>query len=206
MSSYYNKYPKKITFSEVEDDSLPEDLEKGDLILISHIHKDHCKEVTIDRLRHEKTLVLTPKKYKKEVSDHIKIVTPKSKYNFENIWIETVDAYNTPEGHSTKKVHKKGDCIGFIINMEHKRIYFAGDTDFIPEMKDIKDIDVALVPIGGTFTMDIDEAVEAAISVKPKCALPIHHLKADPLEFKMKVEEKTAIKVIVLDIGEEYIV
>lgn len=204
MSTYYIKYPKKIIFSEVEDDSLPEDLEKGNLILISHIHKDHCKEITIDRLSNENTIVLTPKKYRKEVNDRIKIVTPQSKYYFENILIEIVDAYNTIEGNSTKKVHKKGQCVGFIINIDNKRIYFSGDTDFIPEMKDIRDIDIALIPIGGTFTMDINEAIEAAISVKPKFVIPIHHLKADPLEYKMKLEGKTDINVIVLDIGEEY--
>jgi L-ascorbate metabolism protein UlaG (beta-lactamase superfamily) len=205
MSTYFKKYSKKIIFSEAEDDSLPEDLEKGDLILISHIHKDHCKEVTINRLSDKNTIVLTPKKYKKEDSDKIKIITPESQYHFKDILIEITSAYNTSEGNSTKKVHKRGSCLGYIINIDNKRIYFSGDTDFIPEMKDIKDIDIAIVPIGGTFTMDIYESMEAVIAIKPKCVVPVHHLKSDPFEYKRKLEEKTYIKVIVLDIGEEYV-
>lgn len=201
MSTYFSKYGKKIIFSEAEDDVLPGNLEKGDLILISHIHKDHCKEVTINRLSDRNTVILTPKKYKSEADGRIRIIAPGSEYRLGNISVEIVNAYNTTEGASTKKVHKKGECVGFIINIDNKRIYFSGDTDLIPEMKDLSDIDVAIVPIGGTFTMDVNEAVEAMLSIKPKMAIPVHHLKADPAEFKMKLRE-TGISVMVPDIGE----
>jgi L-ascorbate metabolism protein UlaG (beta-lactamase superfamily) len=203
MSTYFKKYDKTIVFSEAEDDCLPGSLEKGDIILISHIHKDHCKEVTINRLSDENTLVLTPRKYKKEVDDRVKIVIPGSRYRFQDVFIEIVNAYNTDDGNSTKKVHKKGECVGYVINIEDKRIYFSGDTDFIPEMKDIRNIDIAILPIGGTFTMDMNTAIEAVLSIKPKCVLPVHHLKANPMEFKMQLKEKTDTNVILLDIGEE---
>lgn len=204
MSTYFVKYNKKVIFSQAEDDCLPEDLEKGDLVLVSHIHKDHCKEVTIHRLSSNKTVIFTPKKYTKEMDRRIKVVMPGSTYHFQNIIIETTHAYNTDEGSSTKKVHKKGECVGFIINIDDKRVYFSGDTDSIPEMKDIKDIDIAILPIGGTFTMNADEALQAVLTINPKFVLPVHHLKADPLLFKKKLEEKTDIKAIVLNIGEEY--
>lgn len=204
MSTYYSKYPKKVVFSKAEDDSLPEGLEKGDLILISHIHKDHCKEITIDRLSNENTIIMSPKKYKSEVDNRINVVASGDKYQFENTLIEIVDSYNTSKGNSTKKVHKKGQCVGFIINIDNKRLYFAGDTDFIPEMRDMKNIDIAFIPIGGTFTMNINEAIEASILMKPRYIVPIHHLKADPLEFKSKLEDKIDIAVIVLGTGEEY--
>ena len=74
--------------------------------------------------------------------------------------IKVVDAYNTPQGSSTRKLHKKGNCVGYVITIEGKTIYHAGDTDFIPEMKELGKIDVALLPIGGKFTMDIEEAVK----------------------------------------------
>lgn len=202
MSTYFRKYSKKIIFSGEEDDALPENLEKGDLILISHIHKDHCKEVTISRLSDKNTLILTPKKYKKEANDRIKIITPGSEYLFGNASVEIVNAYNTSEGRSTRKVHKKGECVGFIINIDNKRIYFSGDTDLIPDMKNIRDIDIAIIPIGGIFTMDIEEAIEAMICIMPKMVIPVHYLKVNPLEFKMKLE-KVDIDVIVLNIGEE---
>jgi len=101
-------------------------------------------------------------------------------------------------------VHHKGDCVGYLITLKGKTIYHAGDTDFIPEMKELRDIDVALLPIGGTFTMDIQEAVEAAIAINPYVVIPMHHLKANPQEFKKKVEAKTNIKVVPLKIGEVY--
>ena len=88
--------------------------------------------------------------------------------------------------------------------MKGKTIYHAGDTDFIPEMKELSDVDVALLPIGGTFTMDIQEAVEAAIAIKPKIVIPMHNFKADPKEFKDKVEARSDIKVVPLKIGEVY--
>ena len=88
--------------------------------------------------------------------------------------------------------------------MKGKTIYHAGDTDFIPEMKELRDIEVALLPIGGAFTMDIQEAVEAAIAIKPTIVIPMHNFKSDPQEFKDKVEAKLDIKVVPLKIGELY--
>ncbi len=202
MSTYFKKYNKKVIFSEMEDDALPEELEKGDLILISHIHKDHCKEVTINRLSDKNTMILTPKRYKKEMSDNIRIIAPESKYQFNNISVETVNAYNTSDGDSIRKVHKLGECVGFIITIDNKRIYFSGDTDLIPDMKNISNIDIAIIPIGGIFTMNINEAIDAMLSIKPKIVIPVHHLKENPLEFKAKLEKK-GIDVLVLDIGEE---
>lgn len=202
MSTYFKKSNKKVIFSELEDDVLPEKLETGNVILISHIHKDHCKEVTINRLSDKNTIILTPKRYKKDVDDNIRIITPESKYQLDNITVEIVNAYNTSEGASTRKVHKRGECVGYIINVEHKRIYFSGDTDLIPDMKDISNIDIAIVPIGGIFTMNLNEAIEAMLSIKPKMVIPVYHLKENPLEFKTKLE-KMGIDVLVLDIGEE---
>lgn len=91
-----------------------------------------------------------------------------------------------------------------MITLEGKTIYHAGDTDFIPEMRELGAVDVALLPIGGTFTMDIQESVEAAIAIKPKIVIPMHNLEADPQEFKDKVEVRSDIKVVTLQIGEIY--
>ncbi len=163
-----------------------------------------AKRLTINRLSNKKTVILTPKRYTKGIDERVKIVTPESTYYFHDILIETINAYNTDEGSSARKVHKKGECVGFIITIDDKRIYFSGDTDSIPEMKDIKDIDIAIVPIGGTFTMDINEAFQAILTINPKFVIPVHHLKTDPLCYKKKFEENTDINVIILDIGEEF--
>jgi L-ascorbate metabolism protein UlaG (beta-lactamase superfamily) len=73
-------------------------------------------------------------------------------------------------------------------------------------MKEIRDIDIAIVPIGGTFTMDINEAFHAILSIKPKFVIPVHYLKCDPFSYKRRFEEKSDINVIVLNIGEEFVI
>ncbi len=90
------------------------------------------------------------------------------------------------------------------MTVEGKTIYHAGDTDVIPEMGELGAVDVALLPIGGTFTMDTQDAVDAAIAINPGIVIPMHYLKADPEEFKNKVEARSDIKVVPLRIGEVY--
>ncbi|MEN4017342.1 MAG: MBL fold metallo-hydrolase [Methanobacterium sp.] len=207
LKTYFKDYPEKIEFSTWPDeiDGLPEkDLEKADLILITHHHKDHCKHVTVKRLKNDKTVILAPEICKKELKGKFKVVKSGEEINFEDIKIKVVDAYNTPEGHSTKKFHKKGEGIGYLIKVEDKTIYHAGGTDFIPEMNDFEDIDVALIPIGGTFTMDMGEAVDAVLAIKPRFVIPMHMKDADPEEFKKLVEEKSDVKVLPLEIGGIY--
>ncbi len=206
LRTYFTNYPKKIEFSRWPDliDRLPEELEKGDVILVTHHHKDHCKSVTVNRLRHADTLVVAPKRCVKELGKDIKVIGSGEEITFGDIKIKPVEAYNTEEGNSIRKVHHKGYGVGYLITVEGKTIYHAGDTDFIPEMRELGAVDVALLPIGGTFTMDIQEAVEAAITIKPKVVIPMHRFKADPQEFKAKVEARADIKVVLLEIGEVY--
>jgi L-ascorbate metabolism protein UlaG (beta-lactamase superfamily) len=94
--------------------------------------------------------------------------------------------------------------MGYILDVEGKTLYHAGDTDFITEMKELGNIDVALLPIGGTFTMTISEAIKAALVIKPKVVIPMHPMRADPQVFKNKLEVQSDIKVEVLQIGEVY--
>ena len=101
--------------------------------------------------------------------------------------------------------HPKGFGVGYIITIDGKRIYHAGDTDFIPEMRELKDIYLALLPSGGTYTMDNSEAAEAALAIKPKVVIPMHRWDTDPNEFRRRVEAGSReIKVVLLSPGEEY--
>ncbi len=176
------------------------------MILITHDHKDHCKKVTVNRLRHPDSLIVGPKGCTKELGKDIKVIEPGKEMTCGGIRIRAVEAYNTEQGSSTRKLHRKGNGVGYLLNTEGKRIYHAGDTDFIPEMRELEDVDVALIPIGGKFTMDIRDAVKAIIAINPKVAIPMHmhHLKADPYEFRTSVETKSDIKVVPLQIGEVY--
>jgi len=208
MRTLFANYPKKVEFSRWPDpiDGLPEkDLEKADVILITHHHKDHCKMVTVERLKKKDTLIIAPKRCLKELGEDVKVIGPGEEISFGNTRIKVIEAYNTPEGNSTRKVHKKGKCVGYLISMAGKRIYHAGDTDFIPEMKKLGRVDVALLPIGGTFTMDVEEAALAALAIKPKIVIPIHFIeKGNTKEYKKKVEAISNVKVVLLEIGENY--
>lgn len=206
LSKYYTKYPTKIDFTKWPDpiDGLPDkDLEKADLILITHHHKDHCKAVTVNRLKNSDTLIIAPKACEKELGDNIKFTRPGDRIKFGKIEIETTFAYNTENGSSTQKVHQKGKCVGYLLNINGARIYHSGDTDLIPEMKNLEKVDVALLPIGGVFTMNIQEAVQAVDTIKPKVAIPMHNMKVSLNEFKQKAET-IGISVIVLGIGEVF--
>ncbi len=206
LRSYYTHYPHRIEFSRWPDpiDGLPEKLQKADLILVTHDHKDHSKDVTVNRLRRKRTLVVGPKRCIKNLGKDIRVVGPGDVLSFQNIEIKVVHAYNTAKGSSTRKVPHKGNGVGYLITLEGKTIYHAGDTDFIPEMNQLGRVDLALLPIGGTFTMDLAEAARAARALSPAVVIPIHRAKTDPWEFKKKVEARTNIKVVTLQIGEVY--
>jgi len=207
LRKYYINYSKKIDFSSWPNpiDGLPEkNLEKADLILVTHHHKDHCKAVTVNRLKKSDTIIVAPEICCKELGKNIKTIKPGEKLKVGKIEVKATFAYNTKEGSSTKKVHKKGECVGYLIKINSKIIYHAGDTDFIPEMKEFRKIDIALLPIGGIFTMNIEEAVDAVNALKPKTVIPMHNLKANPNDFREKVEVKSDTEIIFLKIGETY--
>jgi len=206
LRTYFTNYPKKIEFSKWPDpiDGLPENLPKADLILVTHDHKDHCKDVTVNRLRRTDTLVCGPARCLKKLDKDLMVVKPGQKLDFNKVKIRVVDAYNTQQGSSTRKVHHKGNGVGYVLSIGGKRIYHAGDTDLIPEMKTLGGVDLAMLPIGGTFTMDTKESVEAALVIKPNAVIPMHCKKADPLDFKFRIEARSDIKVVNLSAGEAY--
>ncbi len=123
MRTYFTKYPKKIEYSRWPDpiDGLPEELEKADVILLTHHHKDHCKSVTVNRLKDADTLVVAPKRGINELGKDIHVVAPGDEIPFGDIKINVVDAYNTEQGSSTRKVHHKGNGVGYLIPWKAKR-------------------------------------------------------------------------------------
>lgn len=193
----FDKYPKKIIFSHYPDpmDGLPEaDLPKADIILVTHNHQDHIKTATLNRLVKKDTLIFAPSKCAELIGRPFEEVKPNEERKVEEIKIKAVYAYNTPTGHSTRKVHHKGECVEYLLTIDGKTIYHAGDTDVIPEMKELGKVDMAFLPIGGTFTMNIREAAQAASIIKPGIVVPMHFLKAKPDAFKKEVKNAVVLK------------
>ncbi|MEM0353119.1 MAG: MBL fold metallo-hydrolase [Archaeoglobaceae archaeon] len=170
---------------------VPEGLEKADLILVTHDHFDHLDIKSIKRLSKADTSIVTPKGCFIEGYDTCSLDEGEERI-VKDVKIKTVPAYNV-----NKPFHKKGG-VGYIVEIDGVRIYHAGDTDRIPEMKNIE-VDVALLPIGGTYTMNVSEAVEAAWDIKAKVYIPMHYgaipnTKADPEEFRLRVPKAAVLK------------
>jgi L-ascorbate metabolism protein UlaG (beta-lactamase superfamily) len=179
--------------------------EKADLILATHSHSDHCDTSKIKKVRKADTVIFAPEDCISKIGGNVKTLEPKEEATVGNIRIRAVEAYNYKRFRSAgNPYHPKGFGVGYLITAEGKTIYHAGDTDFIPEMRQLGHVDVALLPSGGTYTMDNPEAAEAAVAIHPKVAIPMHRWDTDPEEFKRKVEAESNIKVMVLQEGEEY--
>lgn len=169
----------------------------ADIILITHEHFDHCSTEDIKKIRGPKTVIVAPRDCIKKFSGNTKAVKPGDSINVEGIDIEVVPAYNTDKQFHTKD---KG-WVGYIFTLNGQRIYIAGDTDHIPEMKTFR-ADVALLPVSGTYVMKPEEAVQAALDIKPKIAIPMHYgsivgSKSDAQRFADGLKGK--IEVVILE-------
>lgn len=174
--------------------------DQADIILITHPHFDHCSIKDIQRLVKPGTEIFIPPDCQSKINhfDNVKVVLvePNRVYSSGSVKIETVPAYNLE-----KRFHPKAnEWVGYIITVNNKRIYHAGDTDFIPEMKSLKDIDIALIPVGGTYTMDVDEAAAAVNSFRPKAVIPMHYgvegTSADLKAFESRVGKFVKVLVV----------
>lgn len=195
------KPDNKVIYVDLEQYSEASD--KADVILVTHSHTDHCDPEKITTVQKPDTTIIAPADCASKLGN-IKTLKPGEKASLHNITFEAVEAYNIKRFRSPGvPYHPKGFGVGYLIKVGGKTIYHAGDTDFIPEMRQLGKIDVALLPTGDTYTMDNSEAAEAAITVNPKIAIPMHRWKTDPREFKKAVQAKTQIKVELLKEGEE---
>jgi L-ascorbate metabolism protein UlaG (beta-lactamase superfamily) len=152
---------------------------KADIVLISHEHFDHCSVEDLKKVVGPSTTIVAHSQSKPELSKvhakEIRIVKPGEKLNVGGIAIESVPAYNLNKFREPGKVfHPKEDGkVGWVVTVNGVRVYHAGDTDHIPEMKSIR-TDIALLPVSGTYVMTAQEAAEAAVSINPKVVIPMH--------------------------------
>jgi L-ascorbate metabolism protein UlaG (beta-lactamase superfamily) len=149
---------------------LPLGLPKANIIFITHAHFDHFSMEDIAKIKAERTMIVAPKDVASKFGDSAIAVVPGKTYTIGKLKVTTVPAYNLD-----KKFHpKENKWVGYIITLSNgQKIYHAGDTDFIREMKEII-TDIAMLPCGGTYTMTAKQAAEAANSFKPKLLIPMH--------------------------------
>lgn len=172
---------------------------------MTHSHTDHCDPSRINQVRKDDTVIIAPKDCVSKIGGNVKTLKPGEETTSNDIKVKAVDAYNFKRFRSPgNPYHPKGFGVGYLITAEGKTIYHAGDTDFIPEMRQLGHVDVALLPSGDTYTMDDAEAAEAAITINPKTAIPMHRWSTKPEEFRKKVEIDSNVKVMLLQEGEEF--
>lgn len=169
----------------------------ADLILVTHGHRDHLSLEDIDRLSTPETVIVCPASCAGDISGDVRTISVGDSLQIEQVLIEAVPSYNVDKPNHPRVAGN----VGYVIEVGGRRIYHAGDTDLIPEMADIS-CDVALLPAGGTYTMDADEAAQALARIEPQVAVPIHWgdivgSEEDAQRFKEQAPE--GIDVVVLE-------
>lgn len=147
----------------------------ADLVLISHEHGDHCSPEDIASVSGPDTIVVCNAGAAEQLPG-AKVIHPGESMTAAGVKIEAVRAYNVNKFRSPGvPFHpREADMVGFIVAIGGQRLYFAGDTDYIPEMSDI-DCDVALLPVSGKYVMTAEEAATAARSIQPQVVVPMHY-------------------------------
>ena len=168
----------------------------ADIILITYEHFDHCSPEDVEKIKGAGTVIISTPDCAEKLSGDIRVIKPGDRITVKGIDIEAVPAYNT-----NKQFHTKDkDWVGYIFTVEKQRIYIAGDTDHIPEMKTFK-ADIALLPVSGTYVMTAEEAVKAALDIKPKIAIPMHYnsivgTEGDAKRFAEELKGKIEVRIL----------
>lgn len=179
--------------------------DKATHVFISHEHFDHLSVDDLRRITTADTNIIAAEPCRKQISSLqaglLKYVKPGDKLEVSGINVEVVPAYNVNKFREPGVVYhpKTAGGVGYVVEVGEVRIYHAGDTDFIPEMRDLV-VDIALVPVSGTFVMTADEAAQAVNTFKPKIAIPMHYGAIvggvrDVEEFRKKAK----VEVVVLE-------
>ena len=150
---------------------------KADVILVTHEHQDHLDEEALKALEKEGTALFLNKAGANVIGRGKVISNGESAELPEGIRLEAVPAYNTTPGR--ERFHSKGNGNGYVLTMDGLRIYIAGDTEDIPEMAGLEDIDVAFLPVNQPYTMTVEQCAKAASAFKPKVLIPYHFSQTD---------------------------
>ncbi|AUC81277.1 MBL fold metallo-hydrolase [Lacinutrix sp. Bg11-31] len=179
---------------------------KADYILITDIHSDHMQLNTIESLDLSSTQIIAPEAvyelFSKDLRAKTNAIINGIEVNYKTFSLETIPMYNLSE--EALKYHPKGRGNGYVLTFGKERIYISGDTEDIPEMRKLKDIDKAFICMNLPYTMTIESAADAVLSFKPKQIYPYHYRGtegySDIKKFKSIINEKAkGIEVVQLD-------
>ena len=167
---------------------------KADFIFVTHEHFDHFDKDAITALTGEKTQVVLNKNCAEMLGSGTAMSNGESLKLRDDITVEAVPAYNTTEGR--QKFHPKGRDNGYVLTLDGLRIYIAGDTEDIPEMEQLKDIDIAFLPCNQPYTMTPEQLAHAATMINPKVVYP-YHFSDTPVDEMKKALEGAKVKAVV---------
>ena len=176
-------------------------LPQADMILLTHEHRDHLDLKALDNLRADKTKLILTKNCAQQVNGGI-IMQNGDVKTVDGLKIEAVPAYNLVHMHSEGvPFHPKGNGNGYVITFGDIRIYVAGDTENIPEMKQLKDIDVAFLPMNLPYTMTPEMVADAARAFKPKVLYPYHYGKTAPSKLIELMKDTPDVEIRIRKMG-----
>ncbi len=172
-------------------------LPKADVVLVTHEHGDHLDPKALRAVLTEDTRLVLPEKCAQNISGGI-VMNNGDKKTVEGIEIEAVPSHNLDPA---RPFHPKGDGNGYVITFADKRIYIAGDTENIPEMKDLERIDVAFLPMNMPFTMTPEMVADAAKAFRPRILYPYHFGATDTSELTALLDGEKDIEVRIRKMG-----